>query len=105
MTSVSSLTFCWRAVKRLAALWLCVPVALVCAQKLRTTAPINIEAGKQIYKSACAACHGPDGRGTPKEIAGFEKPRTFPDFTVCNQTTPEPNSAWKAVAVHGGHSR
>ena len=92
--------------KRLAALWLCVPVALVCAaQKLRTTAPINIEAGRQIYKSACAACHGSDGRGTPKEIAGFEKPRTFPDFTVCNQTTPEPNAAWKAVAVHGGNSR
>ena len=63
------------------------------------------ETGKQIFKSACAACHGADGRGTPKEIAGFEKPRTFPDFTACDQTTPEPNTAWKDVILHGGPSR
>ena len=61
--------------------------------------------GEKIFKSACAACHGADGRGTPKEIAGFEKPRTFPDFTACDQTTPEPNTAWKDVILHGGPAR
>lgn len=63
------------------------------------------ESGEQIYKSACVACHGPDGKGTPTSIAGFEQPRTFPDFTRCDQTTPEPNTAWKAVIVHGGPTR
>jgi hypothetical protein len=63
------------------------------------------ESGEQIYRSACVACHGADGKGTPTEIAGFEQPRTFPDFTRCDQTTPETNPAWKAVIVHGGPTR
>ena len=89
------------------ALWSCVPVALVFAQ---TGAWIgnahgNTQAGQQTFKSACAACHGADGRGTPQEIAGFEKPRTFPDFTACDQTTPEDNTAWKAVITGGGPTR
>ena len=65
----------------------------------------QLESGEQIYKSACIACHGADGRGTPQSISGFEPPRTFPDFTRCDQTTPEENSAWKAVIVHGGPTR
>jgi mono/diheme cytochrome c family protein len=65
----------------------------------------QLESGEQIYKSACVACHGADGRGTPQSISGFEPPRTFPDFTRCDQTTPEENSAWKAVIVHGGPTR
>src|SRR5262249_46713361 len=84
---------------------LCLSPALVCAQKLRTHSIPHPQAGKQIYKAACTACHGADGRGTPKPISGFEPPRTFPDFTRCDQTTPEPNSAWKAVITHGGRSR
>jgi mono/diheme cytochrome c family protein len=65
----------------------------------------RLDSGEAIYKSACIACHGPDGTGTPKSIAGFEPPRTFPDFTKCDQTTPEANSVWKAVIVNGGHYR
>ncbi len=65
----------------------------------------QLETGEQIYKSACAACHGSDGKGTPPSIAGFEQPRTFPEFTRCDQTTPEDNWAWKAVIVHGGPTR
>ncbi|MBA3915909.1 MAG: c-type cytochrome [Acidobacteriales bacterium] len=61
--------------------------------------------GEQIYKSGCAACHGSDGRGTPKAVAGFEQPRTFPDFTKCDQTTPELNSAYVAVVTYGGPYR
>jgi mono/diheme cytochrome c family protein len=66
---------------------------------------LRLDSGEQIYKSACVACHGPDGKGTPKSIAGFEPPRTFPDFTQCDQTTPEENAAWKAVITNGGANR
>jgi cytochrome c553 len=66
---------------------------------------IHLDTGEQIYHSACIACHGPDGTGTPQTIAGFERPETFPDFTKCDQTTPELNSAWKDVILHGGRAR
>ena len=75
------------------------------AQTLKYTTPPNPDNGERIFKSGCNACHGDDGRGTPKITAGFEQPETFPDFTKCDQTTAEPNSAWKAVVVHGGPSR
>src|ERR1700732_345593 len=89
------------------ALWSCVPVALVFAQTGAWigNAHVNTQAGQQTFKSACAACHGGDGRGTPQEITGFERPRTFPDFTACDQTTPEDNTAWKAVITEGGPHR
>src|ERR1700676_4753086 len=63
---------------------------------------LQLQSGEQIFKSACVACHGSDATGTPKSIIGFEPPRSFPDFTKCDQTTPEPDSAWKAVILHGG---
>jgi len=69
------------------------------------TASAQLESGEQIYKAACVACHGPDGQGTLKSIAGFEQPRTFPDFTRCDQTTPEADLAWKTVITHGGPNR
>ena len=68
-------------------------------------ASLHLQSGEQIFKAACAACHGPNGKGMPKAIAGFEPPRTFPDFTECSQTTPEDNTAWKAVITHGGPNR
>jgi mono/diheme cytochrome c family protein len=85
----------------------CVPVAVVFGQNGPWTGITHgkTQAGQQIFKSACAACHGGDGRGTSQEIAGFEKPRTFPDFTACDQTTPEDNTAWKAVITEGGPTR
>jgi mono/diheme cytochrome c family protein len=95
---------CIRAVIRLVAFWFCVPLAVVFGQG-GNPSTARTETGEQIFKSACAACHGADGRGTPKEIAGFKKPRTFPDFTACDQTTPEPNTTWKDVILHGGPSR
>ncbi len=41
----------------------------------------------------------------PESTVGFEKPDTFPDFTKCDQTTPELNTNWKAIIVHGGRFR
>jgi len=65
----------------------------------------RIAAGEKVYKSACIACHGADGRGMPQAMSGFEPPRTFPDFTRCDQTTPEPDSTWKAIITYGGPFR
>jgi mono/diheme cytochrome c family protein len=71
----------------------------------RPQASLTLDTGAQIYDAACVACHGPDGKGTPKSVAGFEPPDTFPDFTRCDQTTAEPDSAWKAMILHGGEYR
>jgi len=76
----------------------------LCGQTRSGTA-LELSSGEQIYKAACVACHGSDGTGAPKSLSAFEQPRTFPDFTQCNQTTAEPNTAWKAVIVHGGPTR
>ena len=93
-----------QALIRLVLFSVCLPIALVFGQTANQSSA-RPETGEQIFKSACAACHGADGRGTPKEIAGFEKPRTFPDFTACDQTTPEPDVAWKDVITYGGPAR
>ncbi len=65
----------------------------------------NVKNGERLYRSGCNACHGADGTGAPRTLTEFKRPDTFPDFTRCDQTTPEANSAWKAVIVHGGPSR
>lgn len=61
--------------------------------------------GREIYRSDCAACHGDDGKGTSTEVAGFQKPTTFPDFTRCDQTTSEYDTGYKDVILHGGPAR
>jgi mono/diheme cytochrome c family protein len=65
----------------------------------------HLDTGEKIYKTGCVACHGPDGKGMPKVIAGFEPPDSFPDFTRCDQTTAELNNDYRAVIVHGGRYR
>jgi mono/diheme cytochrome c family protein len=74
-------------------------------QAPNATNPIRLDTGGQIYRSACIACHGEDGRGTSQTVAGFTPPRTFPDFTRCDQTTPEADAAWKAIVTNGGPGR
>ncbi len=60
-------------------------------------------AGRVLYQSACAACHGPDGRGNPQSTVGFDTP--IPDFTDCSFATPEPDADWMAVMHDGGPAR
>jgi mono/diheme cytochrome c family protein len=70
-----------------------------------TPAPLSLNTGKEIFQAACLACHGPHGKGMPDTTVAFEKPKTFPDFTQCDQTTPEMDVDWKATIRDGGHAR
>jgi mono/diheme cytochrome c family protein len=56
-----------------------------------------------VYTAACAACHGPGGRGRPQEVVGFET--ELPDLTDCNFATREPDPDWFAIAHQGGPVR
>ncbi len=66
---------------------------------------LKLDTGREIYEAGCIACHGSDGKGQPETTLGFEKPDTFPDFTRCDQTTPENNGVWQAMIRDGGPSR
>ena len=61
------------------------------------------DAGRRVYRAACAACHGFDGRGQPRAIVGFDTP--LPDFTDCAFTTAEPDADWIAIVHQGGPAR
>ena len=65
--------------------------------------------GDEIFRAACATCHGLDGRGAPRSVVGFALPlpngHEFPDFTDCATNTVEPLSDWVAVAARGGPVR
>jgi len=74
-------------------------------QPVADPATANLKTGEQFYKSACISCHGVNGTGAPQKLRGFKAPDTFPDFTRCDQTTPEPNTAWEAVITYGGRFR
>ncbi len=62
----------------------------------------NLQEGKKVWNGGCIACHGADGKGAPQSYTVFTRPDTWPDMTRCDQTTPEPDSAYKAVILHGG---
>ena len=59
--------------------------------------------GSELYKAACATCHGADGRGNPKSHVGFDL--ALPDFTDCSFATPEAEADWFAVVHQGGPVR
>ncbi len=83
---------------------LCLPVAIK-AQYMNFSFHGDKANGEKIYKSACQSCHGASGAGAPETLSAFKRPDTFPDFTKCDQTTPELNSAYKAVITNGGPNR
>ncbi len=57
----------------------------------------------ELYRDACAACHGEDGQGLSREEVGFATP--LPDFTDCSFTSREPDPDWHAVIHEGGPVR
>ena len=61
------------------------------------------QTSRDVYESACAACHGSDGRGGP--AAASDYPLAAPDFTDCNFATREPDADWLAVSHDGGPAR
>jgi mono/diheme cytochrome c family protein len=66
---------------------------------------LTLETGKEIYQAGCIACHGADGSGQLQELAGFERPETFPDFTDCPSSTAESDVQWRAIITNGGLAR
>jgi hypothetical protein len=79
-------------------LFLCVAVVVVGAPALAQT-----RNAADIYRAACAACHGIDGAGAPVTQVGFDTP--LPDFTECSFQTREPDADWFAITHQGGPVR
>jgi hypothetical protein len=63
----------------------------------------SARSGSQLYREACAACHGIDGKGAAPTTVGFDVP--LPDFTDCSFATREPDADWFAIAHAGGPVR
>jgi mono/diheme cytochrome c family protein len=62
-----------------------------------------LDSGDSVYRAACAACHGSDGRGAPQLTLGFDLP--LPDFTDCSFNSREPSADWFAISHDGGPAR
>jgi mono/diheme cytochrome c family protein len=78
-------------------------LALAAEATLAAAQPASSNSGGELYKAACAACHGVDGRGTSPTLLGFDTP--VPDFTDCSFSTVEPDADWMAVSHDGGPAR
>lgn len=95
---------------RLVALSVVIPICHVASLDARaqqvahdaSTAPAA-RSGAELYRDACAACHGVDGTGQPRSVVGFDLP--LPDFTDCSFATREPDADWFAVVHEGGGVR
>lgn len=59
--------------------------------------------GAELYRMACASCHGATGTGAPQALLGFATP--LPDFTDCSFATREADFDWGAVVHDGGPTR
>lgn len=59
--------------------------------------------GAPLYETACATCHGSDGRGRSESLVGFDVP--LPNFTDCDFATREPDLDWIAIVHDGGPVR
>jgi hypothetical protein len=97
-----------RVTQRVWLLLVCFPILVPengFSQTLRYSRKPDPDNGAVIYRDGCSACHGATGQGAPETSTEFQRPGTFPDFTRCDQTTPEPNMQWKAVIVDGGPAR
>jgi mono/diheme cytochrome c family protein len=85
--------------------WLAAIPLMLHAQYLAYSWKADARRGEKVYRAACVSCHGADGSGAPQTLSAFTRPGTFPDFTRCDQTTAEVDSAYRDVIVHGGPAR
>lgn len=97
---------CWLAVAVLAFLSTeAMVLARAPAVQSAASRTLKLDTGKEIYHAGCESCHGPDGTGQADNLRGFELPATFPDFSDCPTSTPEPDFQWRAVITNGGPAR
>jgi mono/diheme cytochrome c family protein len=85
-----------------------IPLSFLCSVLLfaqEKAKQLKLDSGKEIFEAACVGCHGPDGKGQPQTILGFEPPDTFPDFSDCPSSTPELDIQWRAIVRNGGKTR
>lgn len=69
-----------------------------------SNAPRSVaQTGAELYQAACETCHGPDGKGAPRSVVGFDT--RLPDFSDCSFATPETTRDWAAVIHLGGPAR
>jgi mono/diheme cytochrome c family protein len=98
------------------ALYLSTATASVRAAQDVVTPPTSLDnalprdaSGEEIFRAACATCHGVDGKGARPNVVGFDMPlpngHDFPDFNDCPTNTVEPLADWVAVATLGGPVR
>lgn len=59
--------------------------------------------GAELYRVACASCHGAGGKGAPSGMTDIEVP--VPDFTDCAFASREADVDWLAVVKEGGPAR
>ena len=83
--------------------WFSVVCCVLLPAGLEARQSQQVSGGRDLYLTACAACHGPDGKGMPRSIVGFETP--LPDLTQCSFATPEADADWFAIAHSGGAVR
>jgi mono/diheme cytochrome c family protein len=76
-------------------------VALAASRSQAAEGPLRT--GAEVWATACAACHGTDGAGKPRELVGFEV--KLPDLRDCTFATSEPTPDWFAVVHEGGPVR
>ena len=82
---------------------ICLKAAVLEPPQTPPRSPGIQRSGEQIYRTACVACHGPDGKGNPRSQVGFDTP--LPDFTDCSFATPEAEADWFAIVHNGGPVR
>jgi len=58
----------------------------------------SLKTGGQVFRAACATCHGSSGTGDTTNERGFKI--AVPDFTDCDFTSREPHADWFAI-VYG----
>jgi mono/diheme cytochrome c family protein len=62
-----------------------------------------LDSGDSVYRAACVACHGLNGRGAPQATVGFDVP--LPDFADCSFNSREQAADWFAISHDGGPAR
>jgi len=79
--------------------------ALLCQSLNGSRGKLKLDTGEEIYRAGCVTCHGRDGKGQSQNLTQFQRPDTFPDFSDCKGSTPEPDVQWRATITNGGPAR